>query len=63
MLKEESLSKNQLADKLGISRVRVTQMLSLLKLPKKMQDYVLKHGMDEMITERKLRKVLADESL
>jgi len=37
--------------------------LSLLKLPKKMQDYILKNGKDEMITERKLRKVLADENL
>ena len=44
ILKEENLSKSQLAGKLGISRVRVTQMLSLLKLPKKMQDYVLKHA-------------------
>ena len=63
ILKDKNISKSQLAKKLGISRVRVTQILSLLKIPKKKQDYVLKHGKDEMITERKLRKVLADENL
>ena len=63
MIREEGLTKSQLADKLGISRVRVTQILNLLKLPKERQDYILEHGKDELITERMLRKVLADETI
>lgn len=56
LMKEEELNQSQLAEKLGISRVRITQILSLLKLPKKKQDYILKQGKEKMITERKLRK-------
>jgi ParB/RepB/Spo0J family partition protein len=58
MLKDENISKSQLAKKLGISRVRVTQILNLLKLPKKNQERILKNGKDEMITERKLRGLI-----
>ena len=41
ILQEESLNQNQLARKLGISRVRVCQLLSLLKLPEDQQKYIL----------------------
>ena len=59
MFRTEGITKNQLAQRLGISRVRVTQMLKLLNLPQKQQDYILKHGKEEMITERKLRNALS----
>jgi len=59
MLKESGLSKGRLAQKMRISRVRLTQMLNLLKLPQERQDYVLKHGRDELITERMLRKAVS----
>ncbi|MFH1777328.1 MAG: winged helix-turn-helix transcriptional regulator [Candidatus Omnitrophota bacterium] len=62
-MEDDRISQNQLAKKLGISRVRVNQILNLLKLPKEKQDYILKHGKDEMVTERKLRKILADKNL
>ena len=52
---KENLSQSQLANKLGLSRVRVSQILNLLNLPKDKQDYVLKHGKEQMITERQLR--------
>jgi len=54
-MQEENLNQNQLARKIGISRVRTTQVLSLLKLPQERQEYILRHGKDEMITERSLR--------
>jgi len=57
-MEDEGLNQSQLAKKLGISRVRVTQILNLLKLPKEKQDYILKHGKQELVTERKLRKAL-----
>jgi DNA-binding transcriptional regulator LsrR (DeoR family) len=44
IMKEEGLNQWQLARKLGISRVRITQILNLLKLPQEQQDYVLEHG-------------------
>jgi len=59
MLKTEGISRSQLAQRLGISRVRATQILNLLKLPKEKQDYILKHGKQELVTERKLRKALS----
>lgn len=55
MMQEENLNQNQLARKLKISRVRVCQLLSLLKLPEDQQKYVLEYGKKEMITERGLR--------
>ena len=55
-MQEENLNQGQLARKLGISRVRITQVLNLLKLPKEQQEYIMKHGNEQMITERKLRK-------
>ena len=54
-MNEENLSQNRLAKKLGTSRVRITQYLNLLKLPKEQQNYILKHGKEQQITERKLR--------
>jgi len=56
VLETEDLSQNKLAKKLGISRVRITQILNLLKLTEEQQDYILKNGKEKMITERKLRK-------
>ena len=45
----------ELARELGISRVRVTQYLNLLKQPKTQLDYIMKNGEKEKITERSLR--------
>ena len=56
MMKEENLSQIELSRKLGISRVRVTQYLNLLKLPKAQLDHIMLNGKEEKITERKLRK-------
>ncbi|MEW6008197.1 MAG: helix-turn-helix domain-containing protein [Candidatus Omnitrophota bacterium] len=56
LLKKEGLSQNKLAKRLGISRVRITQFLNLLKLPKRQQNYILRHGKKELITERAIRK-------
>ena len=59
VLEKEGIGQAELANRLGVSRVRVSQMLNLLKLPKDRQDYVLKHGRDELITERMLRKAIS----
>jgi len=59
MLENEGISQTQLAKKLGISRARWTQILNLLKLPQEKQDYILEYGKEEVLTERKLRKMLA----
>ncbi len=56
MLKEKNLNQNQLAKELGLSRVRVTQILNLLKLPIERQNYILEHGKEKFITEKSLRK-------
>ena len=55
IMKEENLNQGQLASKLKISRVRISQILNLLKLPQEQQNYVIEYGKEEMITERKLR--------
>lgn len=55
MMKDKNLTQSGLAEKLGISRVRVTQILSLLKLPDHKIQYVLTYGKNELITERQLR--------
>ena len=57
MMQEQNLTQIELARKLGISRVRVTQYLNLLRLPKEQLDYIMQNGKEEKITERKLRKV------
>ena len=59
MMKEGNLTQIELARKLGISRVRVTQYLNLLRLPKEQLDYITQNGKEEKITERKLRKSIA----
>ncbi|MCK5214171.1 MAG: hypothetical protein KAR05_02305, partial [Candidatus Omnitrophica bacterium] len=41
IMQEENLNQNQLARKLRISRVRVCQLLNLLKLPENQQKYIL----------------------
>ncbi len=56
MMHEEKLSQSALAKKLGISRVRVTQILNLLKLPQEQQNYIIATGKEKQITERSLRK-------
>jgi transcriptional regulator with XRE-family HTH domain len=55
ILKDQNLTQSQLAEKLGISRVRVTQILNLLKLPQGQQDYSIANGKEKQITERQLR--------
>ncbi|MCK5214498.1 MAG: hypothetical protein KAR05_04015, partial [Candidatus Omnitrophica bacterium] len=55
IMMDENLNQNQLARKLEISRVRVCQLLSLLKLPEDQQTHILKYGKEEIITERSLR--------
>lgn len=57
-MKDENLNQNQLAQKLGISRVRINQYLRLLKLPPEQQNYILEYGKEKMITERILRAPL-----
>ena len=59
MMKEENLSQIELARELGISRVRVTQYLYLLKLPKTQWDHIMLNGKKKKITERSLRKNLS----
>lgn len=59
MMKEQNLTQIELARKLGISRVRVTQYLNLLRLPKEQLEYITQNGKEEKITERKLRKGVA----
>ncbi|MBU0469838.1 MAG: hypothetical protein KKF78_05775 [Candidatus Omnitrophica bacterium] len=63
IMEEENLNQGQLARKLGISRVRTTQILNLFKLPQEQQDYILQYGKIEMITERALRHTTKCELL
>ncbi|HBG61969.1 MAG TPA: hypothetical protein DDX37_09095 [Candidatus Omnitrophica bacterium] len=49
-MKSENLTQTALAEKLGISRVRISQYLSLLKLPQEKIKYILKYGKYEIIT-------------
>ena len=57
LLEKEKISQTQLAQNLGISRTRITQLLNLLKLSPEKQDYILLHGKEKMITEYKLRQI------
>lgn len=59
MLEDKGVTQTILAKDLGISRTRLTQILNLLKLPQEKQDYILKYGEEEMLTERTLRKMFA----
>ena len=59
------LTKMQLADALGVSRIRVFQILSILKLPHAILEFILTHDSPEhkeILTERRLRPLtqLAD---
>jgi len=56
IMQEKNLNQGQVARKLGISRVRVCQLLNLLKLPEDQQKYILEYGKKQLITERQLRK-------
>lgn len=60
ILREKSLTQNQLARQLGVSRVRITQMLNLLNLPIEQQNYILERGKQKLITERTLRKLISE---
>jgi ParB-like chromosome segregation protein Spo0J len=62
LIKKEGLTQAQLARMVGVSRVRVTQFLNLLKLPKRQQNYILKHGKEKWITERTIRKGIISTS-
>ncbi|MCK5842264.1 MAG: hypothetical protein KAH31_08855 [Candidatus Sabulitectum sp.] len=58
-----SLSRAELARKLGISRARVTQILNLVKLPEDLKDEI--EGMGDywrrrLVTERMLRSRLSE---
>lgn len=55
MMKDENLTQSGLAKKLKISRVRVCQILNLLKLPEDQQKHILEYGKNKLITERSLR--------
>ena len=59
IMKKEQLTQSELARKLGISRVRVNQILKLIKLPQEQRDHILDNVNKELITERKLRTLLA----
>lgn len=55
IMKNENLSQSDLARKFGVSRVRISQYLNLLNLPKDKIDYILKNGKNQIITERSLQ--------
>ncbi len=54
-LKDQGLNQSKLAEKIDVSRVKVYQVLSLLKLPKTRQEYILQYGKELLITEIQLR--------
>jgi len=62
MLKlDKSLNQSQLADKQGVSRARVCQLMRLLSLPKEIQSVLVKLKDPEhirLLSERKMRDVL-----
>jgi hypothetical protein len=58
----EYASQTALAQKIGVSRARVNQMLRLLKLPSEIQESVIQMGelsSPRDVTERRLRKLLS----
>jgi len=58
----QARSKAEVAELLGVSRAKVTQMMHLLKLDTEIQDFIL--GLDEtderlkQLTERRLRELV-----
>jgi transcriptional regulator with XRE-family HTH domain len=48
-MERKNLTQSQLTRELGVSRVRVTQMLNLLTLPVEQQNYILEHGKEKFI--------------
>lgn len=62
IMQKERLNQSPLARKLGISRIRIHQILSLLKLPKEQQNHILQNGKKQIITERKLRTKFGSNS-
>ena len=64
-LLDNGKTKADIARTMGISRARVTQVMSLLKLHPEIQDYLnnTKHSLDaKPLTERKLRDIAAIQS-
>ena len=60
LARNPALTKSQLARDLGISRVRLFQVLNLLKLPDPVLDYIAAHDSSEhkaILTERRLRSL------
>lgn len=57
-------SRAELARRMGVSRARITQMLSLLKLPAEIQEQILRLPEKEQryFTERKLRQIIRLDS-
>ena len=49
IMQKENLNQSQLAKKVGISRVRVCQLLNLLKLPEDQQKHIMEYGEKETI--------------
>jgi ParB-like chromosome segregation protein Spo0J len=50
IMKAENLNRSQLARKMGISKVRVCQILKVLELPEDKVEYILRNGKKEIIT-------------
>ena len=64
MMEMEELSRAELARKLGFSRARVTQMLTLLELPDNLISEIEEmgdHWIRQLVTERQLRGVRLDD--
>jgi hypothetical protein len=58
LARNPELTKAQLAQDLGISRIRLFQILSVLKLPEAVLDFIAAHDTPEqkaVLTERRLR--------
>jgi DNA-binding transcriptional regulator LsrR (DeoR family) len=56
MMRDQNLNQSQLAEKFNISRVRVTQILNLLKLGPEIIKQVRLGG--KQVTERQLRSLI-----
>ena len=62
LARNPELTKTQLARGLGISRIRVYQALSILRLPPAILEFILEHDTPEfraVLTERRLRRLTA----
>ena len=57
IMQENNISQSELAKRLKVSRVRVTQILNLPRLAPEIQQYILSNS-NPKITERKLRSLV-----